>query len=253
MKAGEQVGAGRAKRVGLVSTNSIRGGANRRALKTAIEGRPIFEAWSDEPWVIDGAAVRVSLVCFARSEDGSAPERRLDDEVVDAVHADLTARRGGAGVDLTGVERLYRNFGVAFMGDTKGGPFDVPGDQAREWLREPANPNGQPNSDVLGPWMNGMEMMHCKHWEEFGQGLLIEDAEFLRHLKCIFGRIFIFGGAEHVLREITIRNSKTGEPRLVDCILLSDMCLEVIQRRVRLEVSCPFWFRLKSIWWKWLR
>ena len=48
VKAGEQVGAGRAKRVGLVSTNSIRGGANRRALQTAIKDRPIFEAWSDE-------------------------------------------------------------------------------------------------------------------------------------------------------------------------------------------------------------
>ena len=64
VKAGQHVGAGKAKRVGLVATNSIRGGANRRALATAIDGRPIFEAWSDEPWVIDGAAVRVSLVCF---------------------------------------------------------------------------------------------------------------------------------------------------------------------------------------------
>ena len=158
VKAGEQVGADRARRVGLVSTNSIRGGANRRALRSAIEGRPIFEAWSDEPWVIDGAAVRVSLVCFARPGDGATPDRRLDGRLVDAVHADLTARRGGAGVDLTGVERLYRNMGVAFMGDTKGGPFDVPGEQAREWLRESANPNGRPNSDVLGPWMNGMDV-----------------------------------------------------------------------------------------------
>ena len=77
VKAGEQVGTGRAKRVGLVSTNSIRGGANRRALQTAIEGRPIFEAWSDEPWVIDGAAVRVSLGCISQPDDGSALERRL--------------------------------------------------------------------------------------------------------------------------------------------------------------------------------
>ena len=158
VKAGEHVEALRAKRVGLVSTNSIRGGANRRALQTAIKGSPIFEAWSDDPWVVDGAAVRVSLVCFVRSENGPVPERRLDGELVDAVHADLTSRRGGDGVDLTGVQRLYRNFGVAFMGDTKGGPFDVPGEQAREWLREPANPNGRPNSDVLGPWMNGMDM-----------------------------------------------------------------------------------------------
>ena len=181
VKAGEQIEAGGAKRAGLVSTNSIRGGANRRALRTAIEGRPIFEAWSDEPWVIDGAAVRVSLVCFAGSEDGSAPvqEPRLDGEVVDAVHADLTARRGDAGVDLTGAHRLYRNMGVAFMGDTKGGPFDVPGEQAREWLREPANPNGRPNSDVLGPWMNGMDVTRrpSDKWiVDFGWNMVREEA-----------------------------------------------------------------------------
>ena len=82
VKAGEQVGRGRTKRIGLVSTNSIRGGANRRALQNAIEGRPIFNAWSDEPWVVDGAAVRVSLVCFSRPDDMSATERQLDGKVV---------------------------------------------------------------------------------------------------------------------------------------------------------------------------
>ena len=158
VKAGEQVRAGRAKRVGLVSTNSIRGGANRRALQIATEGRPIFEAWSDEPWVIDGAAVRVSLVCFSPLDEESVLERRLDGQLVDAIHADLTASRGGIGVDLTGVQRLERNLGVAFMGDTKGGPFDISGDKAREWLRAPTNPNGRPNSDVLMPWMNGMDV-----------------------------------------------------------------------------------------------
>ena len=66
VKAGEHVAMEKAQRVGLVATNSVRGGANRRALETAIADHPIFEAWSDEPWVIDGAAVRVSLICFSR-------------------------------------------------------------------------------------------------------------------------------------------------------------------------------------------
>jgi type II restriction/modification system DNA methylase subunit YeeA len=44
------------------------------------------------------------------------------------------------------------------MGDTKGGAFDVPGDLARRWLQLPLNPNGRPNSDVLRPWMNGMDL-----------------------------------------------------------------------------------------------
>ncbi len=63
-KAWAALQAGRAKRVGLVSTNSIRGGANRKVLEPIAAAGAIFEAWSDEPWTIDGAAVRVSLVCF---------------------------------------------------------------------------------------------------------------------------------------------------------------------------------------------
>ena len=158
VKAGEQVASGNAMRVGLVATNSIRGGANRRALQAATDGRPIFDAWSDEPWVIDGAAVRVSLVCFSGGDDGHRPQTRLDGEPADAIHADLTASRGGTGIDLTGAKRIPANIGVAFMGDTKGGPFDIPGDLAREWLRLPANPNGRPNADVLKPWVNGMDL-----------------------------------------------------------------------------------------------
>ena len=180
-KAGRQVAGGRALRVGLVATNSIRGGANRRALAAAIDDRPpgrsgplmvrerrppyhcdqpsrLFEAWSDEPWVVEGAAVRVSLVCFARSGDAAASDARLNGQPVDEIYTDLTARRGGAGVDLTRVRRLSKNAGVAFMGDTKGGPFDVSGDQAREWLRLPANPNGRTNADVLKPWVNGRDL-----------------------------------------------------------------------------------------------
>ncbi len=174
VKAGEHVGEGNARRVGLVATNSIRGGANRRALAAATAGRPIFDAWSDEPWVIDGAAVRVSLVCFEPSSDESASERRLDGERVDAIHADLTA-----GIDLTRAQRLYRNRGVAFMGDTKGGPFDVPGTRAREWLRVPANPNGRPNADVLGPWVNGRDVTRrsADKWiVDFGWDMVREEA-----------------------------------------------------------------------------
>ena len=157
-KAGRQIASGKAKRVGLVATNSIRGHANRRALQVATDGRRIFEAWSDEPWVVEGAAVRVSLICFSGADDASVSGTRLNGEPVDEIHTDLTASRGGTGVDLTRVRRLPENAGVAFMGDTKGGPFDVAGDQAREWLRLPANPNGRTNADVLKPWINGMDL-----------------------------------------------------------------------------------------------
>ena len=157
VKAGEHMKAGKAKRAGFVATNSIRGGANRRALQAATADRPIFEAWGDEPWVVDDAAVRVSLICFCVDGE-SVPEARLDGRPVDEIHADLTAKRGGAGVDLTQAKRLAENIGVAFMGDTKGGPFDISGDLARAWLHLPTNPNGRPNADVLRPWINGMDL-----------------------------------------------------------------------------------------------
>ena len=87
-------------------------------------------------------------------------------------------------------------------------------------------------------------MMHCRNWGKWGQGNLTKDKHFLHYLRCIFGR------TGNVLRKVVITNSTTGEPRVVDCILLSDLCLEIIQRRVRLEVSSPFWFGLKSLWWR---
>ena len=158
VKTGEHMKSGKAKRAGLVATNSIRGGANRRALQAATNARPIFEAWSDEPWVVDGAAVRVSLICFSCVDGESVSEVRLDGRSVDEIHADLTAKSGGVGIDLTEAKRLSENSGVAFMGDTKGGPFDISGDLAREWLRLPSNPNGRPNADVLRPWINGMDL-----------------------------------------------------------------------------------------------
>ena len=69
-KARAAIAAGRTKAAGLVSTNSIRGGANRRVLERLMQDATIFEAWSDEPWIVDGAAVRVSLVCFGQAGNG---------------------------------------------------------------------------------------------------------------------------------------------------------------------------------------
>ncbi len=151
-KAARLVADGAVARAGLVATNSIRGGRNRAVLDRIVADGAIFDAWSDEPWVVDGAAVRVSLVCFGPKEAGASG--RLNGAAADRIAADLTAGR----VDLGKAARLARNAGVSFMGDTKNGAFDVPGDLAREWLRLPANPNGRPNGDVLKPWMNGMDV-----------------------------------------------------------------------------------------------
>ncbi len=64
-QAWDMIAAGRLTRAGLVSTNSIRGGANREVLKPSVEGGRIFEAWADEEWTVDGAAVTLSKTEYA--------------------------------------------------------------------------------------------------------------------------------------------------------------------------------------------
>ena len=151
-KAARLVAEGRLARAGLVATNSISGVHNRAVLDRIVEHGAIFEAWSDERWFGDGVAVRVSLVCFA-PRDAGLPVR-LNGEAVRRINSDMTAGT----VDLTKVRKIARNASRAFMGDTKNGAFDIPGDLARDWLRLPANPNGRSNRDVLKPWANGMDV-----------------------------------------------------------------------------------------------
>lgn len=149
-KVRAQIEAGQCQRAGLVSTQAIRKGANRAVLDRIAASTRIFEAWRDEPWVNDGAAVRVSLVAF-----GHADGAQLDGAMVAGINADLTP--AGIGVDLTQAKPLEENAKVAFKGDEKNGAFDIPGALARQWLPLP-NPNGRPNADVLRPWANGQEL-----------------------------------------------------------------------------------------------
>ena len=151
-KAGKLVAEGKITRAGLVATNSIRGGANRAVLDRIVDRAAIFDAWSDEPWVVDGAAVRVSLVCFA--PEGVTTVRFLDARETSQIGSDLVAGKG----DFVQAVPLAHNRNVSFRGTTKNGPFDISGELAREWLRLPANPNGRPNADVLKPWLNGMDV-----------------------------------------------------------------------------------------------
>lgn len=140
---------GRAKRVGLLATQGIRGGANRLVLERIKNTGDIFLAWSDEPWVLDGANVHVSFVGFDRGEESV---RELDGLHVAEIHSDLTS-----GADLTRARRLKENLGIAFMGDTKGGAFDIPAESAKAMLDAP-NPHGRSNRDVVRPWVNGKDL-----------------------------------------------------------------------------------------------
>src|SRR5262249_51613586 len=145
-----QIAAGKARRAGLLATNSIRGGANRRVLEQIKKTGDIFMAWSDRPWVLNGAAVRVSLIGF---DDGSEESHTLDGATVGEINADLTST-----LDLTRARHLNENTGIAFMGDTPVGPFDIDEETAQRMLNLVGNPNGRPNSDVVCPWANGLDI-----------------------------------------------------------------------------------------------
>ena len=174
LKASEALTSGNAQAAGLVATNSIRGGANRKVLELISRSHDIIAAWSDEEWTVEGAAVRVSLVCFdAGRASGSTP--RLNGRPVASIHPDLSS---GA-VDLSRAERLPENAGISFIGTQKNGAFEVPGDVARRWLQLPTNPNGQRNQKVLAPWMNGLDVTRrpAGNWiVDFGLGMSEADA-----------------------------------------------------------------------------
>jgi type II restriction/modification system DNA methylase subunit YeeA len=173
-KARRQIAAGRLKAAGLVSTQAIRAGSNRKVLDAIVADTRIFEAWSDEEWINEGAAVRVSLLGFGPifSVDRSS---RLDDSEVAGIYADLTA---GDGLDLTQAQRLEENLNVSFKGAEKSGTFEILGDEARKWLALP-NPHSKPNSDVLKPWANGQDIAKrpSDTWiVDFGVSISVEAA-----------------------------------------------------------------------------
>ena len=148
-KARAQIEAGAAKRAGLLATQAIRFQSNRPVLTRIKETGDIFAAISDKDWVLEGATVHTSIICF---DDGSESERDLDGQTVSKINADLTA-----GADVTQAKVLAENANISFMGDIKVGPFEITETAAREMLRQ-HNPHGKPNSDVVKRWMIGRDI-----------------------------------------------------------------------------------------------
>ncbi|OAN78208.1 DNA methyltransferase [Sulfitobacter sp. EhC04] len=148
-KAREMIANGHASRAGLVATNSISKNSNLPVMRRISSDAFIFEAWSDEPWVVNGAAVRVSIINFCH-KDAAPSVALLNGQSVSEINPNLTS-----GTNLTLAKPLAQNRNQSMLGIQKSGPFDVQGKVAREWLMLPKNPNGQPNSEVLKPYWNG--------------------------------------------------------------------------------------------------
>jgi hypothetical protein len=151
-RARQMVSEEKVHRAGLLATNSIRGGVNRVVLNRIKTTGDIFLAWSDRPWILDGAAVRISVVGF---DDGSETQKQLDGRQVKTINSDLSSA-----IDITVARPLVENAGIAFLGFAKGGPFDVTEAIAEQMLQQSnLNPNGQQNSNVLRILVNGIDVL----------------------------------------------------------------------------------------------
>ena len=169
-KARAQIEARVTKRAGLLATQAIRFQSNRPVLTRIKETGDIFVAISDQDWILDGATVHTSIVCF---DDGNDKSHSLDGNDVSAINADLTA-----GADLTQARRLPDNSGVAFQGVGKVGDFDIPESVAVVMMSHP-NPHGRPNSEVMKRWINGSDITQVSRnmWiVDFGVDMSVDDA-----------------------------------------------------------------------------
>ena len=149
-KARKAIEQGKSQRVGLIATQGIRGGTNRKVLDRIKETGDIFFAVSDRNWILEGANVHVSLIGF---DDGTEQKHILDDRVVLAIHSNLTA-----GADVTKALMLPENLGISFQGSIKRGDFDIDEGRAIKMLTISGNPHGKPNSDVVVPYVNGIDI-----------------------------------------------------------------------------------------------
>ncbi|WP_375208718.1 class I SAM-dependent DNA methyltransferase [Hyphomonas jannaschiana] len=150
-KSRDAITSNRAQRAGLVATNSIAKNTNLPVLRRIKDDLEIYEAYADEPWVVEGAAVRVALISFAPK--AAVKSRKLNGVYVESVNANLTA-----GLDISTARPLEANRGQSMLGIQKSGPFDVDGKLARVWMQLPINPNGFGNAAVLKPYWNGDDL-----------------------------------------------------------------------------------------------
>ena len=158
-KARMQMEAGKLQSAGLVSTNSIRGGANREVLTRVLKNSRIFLAWSDEEWWDNGTAVRVSMTGFGHN----SMKPQLNGVEVEFIYSDLTAD-----IDVTKAPKLTVNLDKSFQGVTPSAAvkrklreelglpdasFNLKGIEARRILQEPATISGEPMAAVVRPYL----------------------------------------------------------------------------------------------------
>ncbi len=183
-------------RGGLLATQAIRSEASRNVLKKLTTRATIFCAWSDKSWLLDGASVNVSIICFSSDLTEQA---MLDGRPVTSINSDLTS-----GTDTSASLKLSENQGIAARGIEKGGGFDVSHEMAATWLADP-NSHGKPNFAALKPYCNGMDVIRRPR----GSWLIDFDPEWSKQECSLFQMPF-----QHVESHVKPVREKNRNPRL---------------------------------------
>nr|WP_315240102.1 DNA methyltransferase [uncultured Albidiferax sp.] len=132
-RAAALVGAGKAQRMGFITTNSLRQTLNRRVVQVALDHSDTLAfAIPDHPWVdsADGAAVRIAMTVLKPGAGEGRLQRVLSetqgqdgevtvtlDELRGVIHADLSV-----GANVASVAALQANLNLSNRGVQLNGP-----------------------------------------------------------------------------------------------------------------------------------
>ncbi|WP_211644040.1 class I SAM-dependent DNA methyltransferase [Loktanella sp. SALINAS62] len=170
------------RRMGLITTNSLRQTFNRRVLEPHLNDRKtplsLLFAVPDHPWVDagDGAAVRIAMTVAGL---GSEPGRLLTvtresrgEQEAEGRPVVLSTEKGKIfaniriGADVTGVQELAANGGLAHMGvKLHGTGFLISAQQAKTF----ATAKGWTNDPHIRPFVNGRDLA------QLSRGLFVID------------------------------------------------------------------------------
>ncbi len=166
--AAQEVASGRARRMGLITTNSLTMIFNRRVVQAALEkGTHLQMAIADHPWVdgANGAAVRIAmtvlapgagegqLLTVAREETGEHGEVNVTlSERSGLIHADLSV-----GANVAAAQALRALSGISSPGvKLHGAGFIVTPEQAASLLHS-ADANGA-GQRLIREYRNGRDL-----------------------------------------------------------------------------------------------
>ncbi len=143
--------ARQSKAAGLLATQAIRGGANRKVLERIKQTGDIFWAKSDREWVLDGAAVHVSMVGF---DNGP----RQCDCLMDRHVAKINARPDRRDRSDHGRSTFGKLRPVVHGGHTCWAFRHTEANSTRDACSCHPIPMVGQTRDVVRPWFNGMDL-----------------------------------------------------------------------------------------------